>query len=109
MILSARFANAEGTAVILETDDRGSVAISQADTPMLWATYVNLGMATAPYIAPVQADMNLAALNAALAENGSVFRGFVLVMLDEINILRQRAGLPLRTIDQIKPAIQGKM
>lgn len=53
--------------------------------------------------------LDLAALNIALAQDGSAFRGFVLVMLDEINILRQRAGLAPRTIDQIKPAIQGKM
>lgn len=60
-----------------------------------------------------QAELNLAAVNDTLAQPGSVFRAFVLVVLDEINILRTRpansAALPARTIDQIKPAISGKM
>lgn len=61
-----------------------------------------------------------AALNAALAAEGSVFRGFVLVMLDEINLLRAAVqvlntkttttpALAQRTIAQIKPAITAKM
>lgn len=62
---------------------------------------------------PTQAELNLTAVNDALAQPGSIFRAFVLVMLDEINILRTRpAGSPAvqpRTIDQIKPAISGKM
>lgn len=62
---------------------------------------------------PTQAELNLAAVNDALVQPGSIFRAFVLVMLDEINILRTRPAnspaLQPRTIDQIKPAIAGKM
>lgn len=62
---------------------------------------------------PTQAELNLTAVNEALAAPGSIFRAFVLVMLDEINILRTRPAnspaLQPRTVDQIKPAIAGKM
>lgn len=64
---------------------------------------------------PTDAEIDMDELNKALAQPGSVFRGFVLVMLDEINILRARVAalgggpLPPRTVDQIKPAMQNKM
>lgn len=62
---------------------------------------------------PTDAEIDMEELNRALAQPGSVFRGFVLVMLDEINALRTRPAnspaLQPRTVDQIKPAIQNKM
>jgi len=33
----------------------------------------------------------------------------VRIMLDEINILRQQAGLPLRTVEQVQTAIADKL
>lgn len=38
-----------------------------------------------------------------------VLKAFALVVLDEINILRQRAGLPLRTAGQIDDAVKNKL
>lgn len=48
-ILSARYANEEGTAAIVQTAQVGAVVASQKDTPALWATLTNI----APYSAPV--------------------------------------------------------
>ncbi len=38
-IQSARFANAEMTSVVLQTEEAGAVAISAADRPELWDQY----------------------------------------------------------------------
>lgn len=58
-------------------------------------------------------EIDLAELNKLLVQDGSVLRGFILLMLDEINILRTRPAsspaLQPRTVDQIKPGIQSKM
>jgi len=51
-ILSARYANAEQTAIVLETKEAGAVMTSQADTPELWAQ-ATAGQVQA-YQAPVQ-------------------------------------------------------
>lgn len=72
------------------------------------------------YVSPPSAAMDASSFNDALTAEGSVFRGFVLVVLDEINLLRAeiralktKAGIagavPDRTVSQIKPAIVGKM
>lgn len=58
-------------------------------------------------------ELDLEALNAVLAAKGSVLRALALLILDEINILRQRpAGSPAlqpRTAGQFKNALQAKM
>lgn len=63
-------------------------------------------------------EIDLAELNKALLSEGSVLRGIVELLLDEINILRQRvpiaalppnASLPVRTQNQVKNGIQAKM
>lgn len=38
-----------------------------------------------------------------------VLKAFALVTMDEINILRQQAGLPLRTANQIETALKNKL
>ena len=38
-----------------------------------------------------------------------LLRAFALVMLDEVNLLRDRAGMPQRTADQIVGAIKAKL
>lgn len=38
-----------------------------------------------------------------------LLKAFALVLLDEINLLRERAGLQPRTADQIATAIKGKL
>ena len=57
-------------------------------------------------------EIDLAELNRVLASEGSVLRGFIELMLDEINILRQRTtltALPVRTPAQVKAGIKAKM
>lgn len=109
MITSASFANADGTAVVVTTDDRGAVAISQMDNPVLWAEYQAWGGVTAPYVAPDPVAMDQAALNAALVEPGSVVRALGLVMFAEINKLRVKNGDPAYTLAQFKTALQAQM
>lgn len=38
-----------------------------------------------------------------------VLKAFAGVMLDEINILRQQHGLALRTVEQLRDAVKGKL
>lgn len=61
---------------------------------------------------PTLDQIDALVLNEALIAEGSVFRGFVELVLDEINILRQRttlAALPVRTPAQVKAGIKAKM
>lgn len=43
-IISARFGNADHSAAVIKTDERGSVAISQEDTPELWEAMLASGV-----------------------------------------------------------------
>lgn len=52
IILSARYANNENTAVIAITDSAGAVALSAADHPEVFAALLESGVAIAPYEAP---------------------------------------------------------
>lgn len=49
-ILSARYANAEETAIVLHTEEAGAVAICAADAPDLWEKAVSGDVA--PYAPP---------------------------------------------------------
>ena len=64
-----------------------------------------------PYVPPVidLSAMDQAELNHALAQEGSVVRALALVMLQEINILRVRAGLTAYTQPQLVSALKAKM
>lgn len=64
-----------------------------------------------PYVPPVIdiSAMDQAALNQALAQEGSVVRALALVMLQEINTLRVRAGLAAYTQAQLVSALKAKM
>lgn len=48
-------------------------------------------------------------LNAALTEQGSVFRALAEVLFSEINVLRTAAGLTLRTKTQFIAALKAQM
>lgn len=50
-ILSAKYANEDRTAAVIETKEFGSVAISEADRPELWKLL--RGVKVAGYVAPV--------------------------------------------------------
>lgn len=51
-ILTARYANAELTAITLETVEAAGVSISQADTPELWADLLASEIEIAAYVPP---------------------------------------------------------
>lgn len=51
MILAARYANPDNTAIVAVFDDIGAKALSEADTPDLWAEAVAFG--PDPYQEPV--------------------------------------------------------
>lgn len=48
-IISARYSNAEQTAITIETVEAGSVAISPADTPVLWGEVLASGLVITDY------------------------------------------------------------
>ena len=50
--LTARYANAEQTAAIAETEEAASVALSAVDTPEDWAALMASGIPIAPYEQP---------------------------------------------------------
>lgn len=43
------------------------------------------------------------------AEAGATIKAFALVVLSEVNILRVSAGLPERTVQQLKDAVKAKL
>lgn len=53
--------------------------------------------------------IDLATLNATLAQDGSVVRALALVFLDEINRLRSKAGLATYSAGDLKSALKAKM
>ena len=109
MILSAQFANAAGTAVTIITDDRGAIAISAADRPVLWAQYQAWPGVTAAFVPADLSAIDQTELNRALAQDGSVLRALAAVMLSEVNILRTNAGLSPRTQPQFVAAHKAQM
>lgn len=110
MILSAQFANAERTAVVVITDDRGAVSISP-DRPALWAEYLAWPGVTAPFVPIDLSATDQAALNAILIEDGSILRAVIAVLRSEINIVRAAVvpALPARTVAQVTAALKAQM
>lgn len=49
------------------------------------------------------------AVTAQLDATEGVLRAFMLVVLDEVNILRTQAGLATRTVNQLRTAIRNKL
>lgn len=89
-----------------------TAVVDDAGLADVGGTYIG-GVFSPPVVVPpppVDLDvLDLANLNAALAQPGSVVRGLALVMLDEINALRTQAGLAVRTQTQLRDAIKAKM
>lgn len=74
----------------------------RAGAPVLIPTLVD--------IPPVDWDaIDQQQLNEALIDEGSVVRALGLIMFEEINKLRVRAGLVAYTMDQFKTALHNKM
>lgn len=116
MAITAAYADAANQKVNLwlTTDSvRPGLALNDPEVVSFLANGGVIAAYTVPPPAQTLTDMDLLELNRVLAMEGSVFRGFVEVMLDEINILRTRPAsspaLQPRTLNQIKPAIQNKM
>ena len=49
-ILSARYANEDGTAIVITTFEAGDVAISEKDTPEIWADVIESGINITPHV-----------------------------------------------------------
>lgn len=78
----------------------------------LWVDYVGQLPTQADVdaiLSPDPATIDQATLNAALAAPGSVVRALALVVLQEINTLRTKAGLATYTQAQLVSALQAKM
>lgn len=60
-------------------------------------------------LSPDVAVTDLASLNSTLSQPGSVIRGLALLILQEINTLRTKVGLPTYTVSQLKAALQAQM
>jgi len=73
--LAARYANAEQTAAVAETEEAASVALSAVDTPEDWAALMASGIPIAPYEQP---EPPLGPLTARQLRLGLVAAGFSL-------------------------------
>lgn len=51
-ISSARYANEENTAAVVETEEAGAVALSAVDTPAEWQVLLNSGVSVQAYAPP---------------------------------------------------------
>lgn len=60
-------------------------------------------------VPPTPQEIDTDTLNAALTAEGSVVRALALLMLQEINALRQRASLPQYSQQQLVDALKTKM
>lgn len=66
----------------------------------------------APYVPPALPDLNaidLAEINNALAQPGSIVRALGIVTFQEINKLRAKAALPQYTMDQFITALKANI
>lgn len=104
MILSAQFANAENTAVVVQTDDRGAVAMAVTDL-----RYLAYGGATSAFLPDDLSANDTAAINATLLQDGSIVRALALVMFAEINKLRVLNGDAPYTLAVFKAALKAQM
>lgn len=84
-----------------------SIAAAMWTQPVVDACKARLLAAYVPPVDPAILDQQT--LNDALAAPGSVVRALALVLLQEINILRVKAGLPAYTSAQLVTALQAKM
>lgn len=103
-ITSAAYANAENTAVLIQTTINGAVLVSQQDRPDLWAdlqTWVAGGGVISAYVAPsiTQAMLDTMHNDAIVfvgdktAASAMSMRAVLVILLDEINFLRERLRL----------------
>lgn len=106
-ILSASFANEDNTAVVLMTEERGSVLISLKDRPDLWDEYIKSNIVASPFV-PDNFDAMMDSDIEKAFNDGGFVPAFCRVMFSELNILRQAAGLSPRTPTQALNAIKAR-
>jgi len=73
VIAAACYANEDGTAIVLSTQDQGDVLISARDRPELWAAceaWRDAGGTIAPYVAPQVAPRPLDPIEQLLVDKG---------------------------------------
>jgi hypothetical protein len=97
-IQSAQYANAESTAVVLQTTESGAV-LASTERPDVWASYqswVIAGGVTAAYDAPTEAEIAQGLRDVAngifqtgTGADAKLYRSIAAVLLDENNALRQ--------------------
>ena len=120
----ADFVNTTTCAVELSVNDKpvGWVTLTRAEAelalaiPQQYRKWDGKGVVemTAPEKATVDAALASAAKDASVASVGNgakvdLLRAVALVMLDEVNALRTRAGLATRTVTQLQDALKAKM
>jgi hypothetical protein len=112
MTIFCEYANPNDTALVNYHPDTDSVTVIPA-TDQRVVDFVDGGGVIGPYVTPPPPppveQIDQATLNAALSAPGSVVRALALVMLQEINTLRTRAGLAAYTQAQLVTALQAKM
>lgn len=120
----ADYVNTSTLAVDLSCSDKpaGWVAVTRSEAsaalaiPAQYRKWDGKGVVemTAPEKAAVDAAAASAAKDASVASVGNgakvdLLRAVALVMLDEVNALRTRAGLATRTVTQLQDALKAKM
>ena len=120
----ADFVNTTTCAVELSVNDKpaGWVTLTRAEAdlalaiPQQYRKWTGSAVAemTAPEKSVVDAARAQAAKDASVASVGNgakvdLLRAVALVMLDEVNALRTRAGLATRTVTQLQDALKAKM
>lgn len=114
MTITAQWANAEQTSIIVDID---GVKHGVPNNPgnrhrQMLAEWESEGNTIAPYVAPpvkTNTEIDQEALNEALVAPGSVTRALGLVMFAEINKLRVKSGDPAYTLNQFKAALLAQM
>lgn len=106
-IKSAQFINEDNTAVMVITEERGAIAISLKDRPDLWDEYIKSGVLASPFI-PLDMDGGLDAEIEKIFADSGFAPALCRVLLSEINILRQAAGMQQRTPQMLLTALKAR-
>jgi len=100
----------EPQANYIEEPDLSAVSGQPSKYWVITGDVVSLAdQATRDAIDAAELEANRDAVAAQLDQTEDVLRAFMLLMLDEINILRNNDGLSVRTAAQLKTAIRNKL
>ena len=103
-----KFMDAEETRVAVFDED----GLNRVQTV---PSHVPDGAVIAPYVPPTQAEVDatqqaqLDAISDQVMGTDLALKAFALIVLDEINAMRAKAGLPERTPGQLKAAHRAKL